>query len=109
MIISFSRQNANLYQKTQVNLPLACQGGFVGGLIMTSYFKKRISISSCWAVSRIALLDSVERYEDSYAISQEFCEWITCINTYPEGVRASTLKVPNFEKEIFDADEILEL
>tara|TARA_B100001250_G_scaffold359701_1_gene336715 strand:- start:210 stop:470 length:261 start_codon:yes stop_codon:yes gene_type:complete len=79
------------------------------GLIMTSYLKKRISISSCWAASRIALLDSVERYEDSYAISQEFCEWITCLNTYPEGVKASTLKVPNFQKEIFDADELLEL
>ena len=79
------------------------------GLIMNAYFKKRISIASCWAASRIALLDSVERYEDSYAISQEFCEWITCINTYPEGVTDSTLIVPNFQKEIFDADELLEL
>ncbi len=79
------------------------------GLIMDSCFNKRISIANCWAASRIALLDSVERYEDSYAINQEFCEWITCINTYPEGVKASTLKVPNFQKEIFDADELLEL
>ena len=79
------------------------------GSIMNTFFNKRISIASCWAASRIALLDSVERYEDSYAISQEFCEWITCINTYPEGIKASTLKVPNFHKEIFDADEILEL
>jgi len=78
------------------------------GLIMKA-FNKRISIASCWAASRIALLDSVERYEDSYAISQEFCEWITCINTYPEGIKASTLKVPKFKKEIFDADELLEL
>ena len=79
------------------------------GLIMNASFNKRISIASCWAASRIALLDSVERYEDSYAISQEFCEWITCINTYPEGLRASTLQVPNFQKENFDADELLEL
>jgi hypothetical protein len=50
----------------------------------------------------------VERYEDSYAISQEFCEWITCINTYPEGIKASTLKVPDFQRENFDADELLE-
>tara|TARA_B100000700_G_scaffold114478_1_gene128722 strand:- start:296 stop:526 length:231 start_codon:yes stop_codon:yes gene_type:complete len=76
---------------------------------MNGFFNKRINIASCWAASRIALLDSVERYEDSYAISQEFCEWITCINTYPEGLEASTLKVPNFQKEIFDADELLEL
>ena len=109
MIISFSRQNANLYPKTQVNLPLACQCSDVGGLIMNASFNKRISIASCWAASRIALLDSVERYEDSYAISQEFCEWITCMNTYPEGVKASTLKVPDFQKENFDVDELLEL
>ncbi len=76
---------------------------------MNASFNKRISIASCWAVIRIALLDSVERYEDSYAISQEFCEWITCINTYPEGLQASTLKVPYFQKENFDADELLEL
>ena len=79
------------------------------GLIMSACFNKRISIASCWAASRMALLDSVEKYEDSYAITQEFCEWITCINTCPEGLKASTLKVPNFHKEIFDADELLEL
>ena len=79
------------------------------GLIMNASFNKRISIASCWAASRIALLDSVERYEDSYAISQEFCEWITCINTYQEGLRASTLQVPDFQRENFDADELLEL
>tara|TARA_Y100001968_G_scaffold81592_1_gene72680 strand:+ start:804 stop:1064 length:261 start_codon:yes stop_codon:yes gene_type:complete len=79
------------------------------GLIMNASFDKRISIASCWALSKIALLDNVERYEDSYAISQEFCEWITCLNTYPEGLKASTLKVPNFQKENLDADELLEL
>ena len=76
---------------------------------MNASLKKRISIASCWAASRIALLDGVERYEDSYAISQEFCEWITCINTYPEGLKASTLQVPDFQRENFDADELLEL
>ena len=76
---------------------------------MNASFNKRISIAICWAASRIALLDSVERYEDSYAITQEFCEWITCVNTYPEGLQASTLKVPDFEQKIIDADELLEL
>ena len=80
---------------------------------MNASFNRRISIASCWAASRIALFDSVERYEDSYAISQEFCEWITCLNTHPEGLEASTLKVPNlhgkfFNKENLDADELLE-
>ena len=78
---------------------------------MNASFNRRISIASCWAASRIALFDSVERYEDSYAISQEFCEWITCLNTHPEGLEASTLKVPNLHDKYlnFDADELLEL
>tara|TARA_Y100001968_G_C19150670_1_gene616015 strand:- start:280 stop:510 length:231 start_codon:yes stop_codon:yes gene_type:complete len=76
---------------------------------MKTSFNKRISIASCWAASRIALLDKVERYEDSYAINQEFCEWITCLNTYPEGIKASSLRVPDFQKESYDADELLEL
>ena len=49
-----------------------------------------------------------------WPINVEFCEWITCLNTHPEGLEASTLKVPNlhdkfFKKENFDADELLEL
>ncbi len=46
---------------------------------MNKLLNKRISIASCWASSRIALLDSIENYEDSYAITQEFREWIVCI------------------------------
>ncbi len=37
--------------------------------------------------------------EDSYAVSQEFCEWATCFNVYPEGLKAATLNVPDFNKE----------
>ena len=81
---------------------------------MKTSFKRRISIASCWASSRIALLDSVERYEDSYAITQEFCEWITCLHKHPEGTEESVLSVPkSFEnqisKECADKDELLEL
>ena len=36
---------------------------------------------------------------DSYAVSQEFCEWTTSFNVYPEGLQAATLKVPTFNKE----------
>ena len=38
-------------------------------------------------------------YEDSYAVSQEFCEWTTSFNVYPEGLKAATLKVPTFKNE----------
>ena len=52
-----------------------------------------------WATQRVNYLDELQRYEDSYAVSQEFCEWTTSLNVYPEGLQAATLKVPTFNKE----------
>ena len=52
-----------------------------------------------WAVERVTYLDSLERYEDSYAVSQEFSEWTTFLHVYPEELKFSTLKVPDFNKE----------
>ena len=49
-----------------------------------------------WAAQRVTYLDKLQRYEDSYAVSQEFCEWTTSFNVYPEGLKAATLQVPNF-------------
>ena len=58
---------------------------------------QRIAIA--WAAQRVSYLDSLKRYEDSYAVSQEFCEWTTCLNVYPERLKAATLNVPDFNKE----------
>tara|TARA_B100000214_G_scaffold354981_1_gene312334 strand:+ start:1204 stop:1404 length:201 start_codon:yes stop_codon:yes gene_type:complete len=52
-----------------------------------------------WASLRVNYLDNLKKYEDSYSVSQEFIEWTTCLNVYPEGIRASTLIVPTFNKE----------
>ncbi len=75
--------------------------------------KRRISIASCWASSRMALLDSIERYEDSYAITQEFREWITCIESKNSMTDFSILKVPksmtSLKEENRELDELLEL
>lgn len=60
-------------------------------------FSQRITIA--WAVSKVTYLDKVKRYEDSYAVSQEFCEWTTCLSVYPKGLKATTLNVPDFNKE----------
>ena len=57
------------------------------------------SITIAWAAQRVTYLDSLKRYEDSYAVSQEFCEWTTCLNVYPEGLKSATLNVPDFNKE----------
>ena len=52
-----------------------------------------------WACLRAAYLDKVHRYEDGYAVSQEFYEWTTLFNVDHEIFKAEILKVPTFDKE----------
>ena len=58
---------------------------------------QRITIA--WAAQRVSYLDSLKRYEDSYTVSQEFCEWTTCLNVYPEGLKAATPNVPDLTRK----------
>ena len=80
---------------------------------MDKSLERRVSIASCWASSRITLLDSAERYEDSYAITQEFREWIICLESKSSHLEDSLLKVPNsfaYLKNLTkETDELLEL
>ena len=52
-----------------------------------------------WASLRVAYLYRFQRFEDSYALSQEFYEWTTSFNVYPERLKAATLEVPTFNNE----------
>ena len=61
---------------------------------MDAAMERRIVVATGWASTRISVLDKEERYEDSYAITQEFCEWITCIGENVEMLEANVLAVP---------------
>ena len=80
---------------------------------MEKPLERRINIATSWASSRISLLDSIERYEDSYAITQEFREWIICLESKSSHLEDSLLKVPNsfvsLENTKRETDELLEL
>ena len=77
---------------------------------MNNSLQRRINIATCWASSRIALMDSVENYEDSYALTQEFREWIVCLENKSDQINSSLLKFPNFLKEKYnETDEVVEL
>ena len=81
---------------------------------MHASFHRRITFSKCWATTRIALLDGQERYEDSYAITEEFREWITSIDEHPDHLEDSVLKFPSTfnlrdEEQTRDQDEMLEI
>ena len=52
-----------------------------------------------WASLRATQLYSLHKYEDSYAVSQEFLEWTTPHFVYSNEPKNSILKVPNFNKE----------
>jgi len=66
---------------------------------MNASLERRITVACCWASSRISVLDCLERYEDSYAVSQEFCEWITGLGQNDEHLEASVLPVPLLEEQ----------
>ncbi len=81
---------------------------------MHASLQRRINVANCWASTRIAVLDSLQRYEDSYAITQEFREWITCLGEHPEHLQDSVLKVPkalncHYQEETSETDEMLEI
>lgn len=56
--------------------------------------QRRLTVAVCWALARRAALDSRERYEDSFALSEEFREWLLCLEEHPEELRANVLMVP---------------
>ena len=59
--------------------------------------KRRIDIATSWASNRIAVMDKLEKYEDSYAIAEEFREWI--VNIGQENLNFSKY-VMNFPKNL---------
>ena len=69
---------------------------------MDNFIRKRIDIATCWATNRISVMDTLERYEDSYAIAEEFREWILHIGEKNENLRDSILKFPRELKELLE-------
>ena len=62
---------------------------------MENFHRKRIDIATCWASNRITVMDSLERYEDSYAIAEEFREWIVNIGQENSNFSDCVLNFPN--------------
>ena len=69
---------------------------------MSNFLRKRIDVATCWATNRISVMDSLEKYEDSYAIAEEFREWIMHIGEDKENLKNSVLNFPNELKELLD-------
>ena len=71
-------------------------------LEMSNFLRKRIDLATCWATNRISVMDTLEKYEDSYAIAEEFREWILHIGEENKILQNSVLNFPNELKELLD-------
>ena len=69
---------------------------------MNNFLRRRVNIATCWATNRISVMDTLEKYEDSYAIAEEFREWILNIGEGNENLNNSVLNFPKELKELFD-------
>jgi hypothetical protein len=64
---------------------------------MHGSIQRRLTVAINWSAARIASLDDRERYEDSYALTEEFREWILCVDEHPELMAEHVLMVPDFQ------------
>ena len=69
---------------------------------MTNFLRRRIDVATCWATNRISVMDTLEKYDDSYAIAEEFREWILHIGENDENLKDSVLNFPNEIKDLMD-------
>ena len=69
---------------------------------MENFYRKRIDIATCWASNRITVLDSLEKYEDSYAIAEEFREWIVNIGQDSNNFKDCVLNFPKNLNKLLD-------
>lgn len=65
---------------------------------MKGSIQRRLTVAINWSAARIASLDDRERYEDSYALTEEFREWILCVDQHPELMAEQVLMVPDFNQ-----------
>jgi hypothetical protein len=62
--------------------------------VMDAAVHRRLTVAVCWALARRAALDGQERFEESYALNEEFREWLLCLEDNPDLLRDTILMVP---------------
>jgi hypothetical protein len=62
---------------------------------MDGAINRRLTVAVSWALARRATLDTFEQFEESYALTEEFREWLLCLEEHPDLLEPSVLMVPN--------------
>jgi hypothetical protein len=61
---------------------------------MDAAVQRRLTVAVSWAMARAATLDCLEQFEESYALNEEFREWLLCLDEHPEMLDSTVLMVP---------------
>jgi hypothetical protein len=61
---------------------------------MDAAVNRRLTVAVSWALARRATLDALEHYEESYALTEEFREWLVCLEDHPHLLEPNVLMVP---------------
>jgi len=56
--------------------------------------QRRLEVAVCWALTRRAVLDSRELFEESFSLNEEFREWLLCLEDHPDILQESIMMVP---------------
>ncbi len=62
---------------------------------MDASVHRRLTVAVCWALARRSALDTLELYEESFALNEEFREWLVALDQHPDVLKSSMLMVPN--------------
>jgi hypothetical protein len=94
-----SRQRGHLRTSTEIT-PMDIPGkdasdqDLPSDALLEAAVHRRVTVAVCWALARRAALDGRELFEDSYAINEEFREWLLTLEDHPELLQANVLMVP---------------
>jgi len=70
------------------------RGYHLGTVNMDAAIERRLTVAVSWALARRATLDTLELFEESFALNEEFREWLLCLDEHPDLLEASVLMVP---------------
>jgi hypothetical protein len=51
---------------------------------MDASVHRRLTVAVCWALARRSALDTLELYEESFALNEEFREWLVALDQHPD-------------------------
>ena len=64
--------------------------------------RRRIDIATCWASNRITVMDNLEKYEESFAIAEEFREWIVNMGQNSQDLKNYVMSFPKNLDNLLD-------